>query len=149
MEEKKTEEFTDIEALLSEGKRIQIHPKGFSMYPLLVPGRDEVILEKTDPKTARRGDVLLYRRKEGILVLHRVYRHDDTGFYMVGDHQKEIEGPLFEEQIRGKMIAFIRRGRWVSERNLWYVLYSRIWLFLRPLRPAIEQLVHKIRTGGT
>ena len=145
MEEKKTKEFVDLEALLAEGKRIQIHPEGFSMYPLLVPGRDEVILEKTDPKTAKRGDVLLYRRKEGILVLHRVYRHDDTGFYMVGDHQKEIEGPLFEEQIRGKMTAFIRCGRPVSVKNPWYVIYSRLWLFLRPFRPAIEQVIHRFR----
>lgn len=145
MEEKKTKSFVDIEALLAEGKRVQIHPQGYSMYPLFVPGRDEVILEKTDPETAKRGDVLLYRRTGGILVLHRVYRHDQSGFYMVGDHQKEIEGPLSEDQIRGRMTGFIRRGRSVSVKNPWYVLYSRLWLLLRPFRPAIEQIVHQFR----
>ena len=85
----------DIEQLLKEGNVLQIRPQGYSMYPLLVPGRDEVLLEKTDPRRAKRGDVLLYRRQnEGILVLHRVYRHTKEGLYMVGDNQTAIEGPL-------------------------------------------------------
>ena len=93
MKEKTTERI-DIEMLLEDGKIIQIKPQGYSMYPLLLPGRDEVQIEKTDITKVKRGDVLLYRRQEGILVLHRVYRRTKDGLYMVGDNQTEIEGPL-------------------------------------------------------
>lgn len=30
----------DLEQLLEEGNRIRVKPQGYSMYPLLVPGRD-------------------------------------------------------------------------------------------------------------
>ena len=88
----------DIEKLLRENKAIQIRPQGYSMYPFLVPGRDEVVIESVDPHKVKRGDVILYRRTGSILVLHRVYRHDKTGIYMVGDNQTEIEGNMSQCQ---------------------------------------------------
>ena len=114
------------------------------MYPLLLPGRDEVQIERTDITKAKRGDVLLYRRQEGILVLHRVYRRTKDGLYMVGDNQTEIEGPLALCQVRGKMIAVIRNGKSFSTGNPLYVIFSRIWLILRPFRPLISQIIHKM-----
>lgn len=140
MEESKT-----IEQLLADGNRVQIAPRGYSMYPLIVPGRDYAIIEKTDVSKGKRGDVMLYRRKEGILVLHRVYRHTKEGYYMVGDNQKEIEGPLQEMQIKGKMTGMIRNGRKISQWNLIYQSYAKIWLALRIFRPQIAEFIHRKR----
>ena len=39
----------DIEKLLEQGKRLRIKPRGYSMYPLIVPGRDEVFVERVSP----------------------------------------------------------------------------------------------------
>ena len=134
----------DIEALLSGGQSIQLYPQGYSMYPLLVPGRDEVILSPLPERVLRRGDVALYRRDTGILVLHRIWRCKEDGYYMVGDNQTEIEGPLALSQVRGKMIAVIRNGKSFSTGNPLYVIFSRIWLILRPFRPAISEIIHKV-----
>lgn len=135
----------DIEQLLEEGKIIQIRPQGYSMYPLLVPGRDEVLLEKTNPHRAKRGDVLLYRRPiEGILVLHRVYRHTKEGLYMVGDNQTVIEGPLALSQVKGRMIACIRNGKKISVKHPLYIVGSRLWLSLRIFRPLIGRIIHRL-----
>ena len=134
----------DIEALLSGGQSIQLYPQGYSMYPLLVPGRDEVILSPLPERVLRRGDVALYRRDTGILVLHRIWRCKEDGYYMVGDNQTEIEGPLALSQVRGKMIAVIRNGKSFSTGNPLYVIFSRIWLILRPFRPVISQIIHKM-----
>lgn len=134
----------DIEELLAEGKCIQIKLQGYSMYPLFVPGRDEVIIERCDPAGVRRGDVLLYRRDSGILVLHRLYRRTREGFFMVGDNQKEVEGPLAAHQFKGKMTAFIRKGKKISVRNPLYVAVSRLWLLLRPVRPLIGKVIHRM-----
>ena len=94
----------DIEKLLEQGKRLRIKPRGYSMYPLIVPGRDEVFVERDSPESLRRGDVVLYRRRdENILVLHRIWKRKGDAFFLVGDNQKEIEGPLEASRIKGKI----------------------------------------------
>ncbi len=143
----------DIEELLRNGKNIQIKPQGYSMYPVLVPGRDEAIIEPIDVAKLRRGDVVLYRRERNaasgnILVLHRIWKRDKEGFYMVGDNQAEIEGPLKEEQIKGIMVGMVRKGKYVSVKNPWYRLLTGIWLWLRPMRPVISKVAASIKRMG-
>lgn len=129
----------DIEELLAEGRTIQIKPEGYSMYPLFVPGRDEALIAPADTESLRRGDVVLYRREGSILVLHRIWKRKGNDFYMVGDNQSEIEGPLGSEQVKGVLIGMIRNGRKLSLKNPVYRLYAGIWLMLRPFRPFLSQ----------
>ena len=90
----------DLEQLLREGNIIRIKPQGYSMYPLFIPERDEALIQQTDYTDCHRNDVVLYRRDQGILVLHRICRITSDGFYMVGDNQYEVEGPLRQDQQR-------------------------------------------------
>lgn len=136
----------DIEKLLAEGKIIQIKPQGYSMYPLFVPGRDEAIIEQVNPASLKRGDIVLYRRKTGILVLHRIWKRTDQGFFTVGDNQTEIEGPLGDEQIKGKMTGCIRNGKKIPVTNTCYRMFSGLWLWIRPFRPYIANMIHWIKT---
>ena len=89
----------DIEQLLKNGSAVKLKPQGYSMYPLFLPGRDEAVIEHCVPSELHRGDVILYRRVQGILVLHRICRITRDGFYLVGDNQTEVEGPLSPELI--------------------------------------------------
>ncbi len=138
----------DIEKLLAEGNRIQIKPRGYSMYPVLVPGRDEAIVAPADPAKLKRGDVVLYRRDQSILVLHRIWRRKGDRFYLVGDNQKEIEGPLRPDQMKGIMIGMIRKGKKISVKNPVYRLLTGIWLVMRPIRPVVSKTVAKIKRIG-
>lgn len=135
----------DIEALLSTGKRIQVYPKGTSMYPLFVPGRDAAWIAPVGKLSLKKGDVVLYRRPGGILVLHRICRCNREGFFMVGDNQTTIEGPLPESQIRGVLVGGIRKGREFSVKNPLYRLIFGGWLLLRPVRPVFWKLAAGIR----
>ena len=135
----------DIEQLLRSGQSVQFYPTGWSMYPLIINGRDQAVVVPVGDRKLRRGDVVLYRREGSILVLHRIVRVRPEGYYMVGDNQKEIEGPLRPEQMLGVMTHVIRKGRTISVNNLLYRLYSGIWLLLRPVRPAISRTVAAIR----
>ncbi|MCH5342953.1 MAG: S24/S26 family peptidase [Acetatifactor sp.] len=128
----------DIEKLLAEGRIIQFKPQGYSMYPLFVPGRDEAIVAPAEVSKLRRGDVVLYRRDGSILVLHRIWKRKGDQFYLVGDNQTEIEGPLRPDQMKGILIGLRRNGRHISTKNVIYRTLLNIWLFLRPLRPAIS-----------
>lgn len=129
----------DIEKLLRDGHPIRLKPQGYSMYPLFIPGRDEAVIAPCRAETLRRGDVVLYRRDQSILVLHRIWKIRKDGFYMVGDNQTVIEGPLRPDQIRGKLIACCRNGREFSTRNPFYRMLTGFWLAFRPFRP----LAHK------
>ncbi len=135
----------DIEKILQDGKSICIKPQGYSMYPVFVPGRDEAVIEPVEVEKLKRGDVVLYRRgKEWgaeILVMHRIWKVKAEGIYLVGDNQKEIEGPLSSEQIRGIMTGMNRKGKYISAKNPWYCFCTTIWLWLRPLRPAISKTI--------
>ena len=113
----------DIEQLLEAGEVIQIYPEGYSMYPMFVPGRDAAVIKKADVKKIRRADVVLYRRKGSILVLHRVVKRKGSQFYMAGDNQ-----------IRGILTAFVRNGRRISVKNPVYVIWSGLWLMFLPVR---------------
>ena len=124
----------DIEQLLKDGSSIRLKPQGYSMYPLFHPGRDEAVIEAYPIHLLRRGDIILYRREQGILVLHRICRITSDGFYLVGDNQTEIEGPL----------------RPFSVSHPVYRMLSSLWLFLRPIRPffwRIMALFRKISSG--
>lgn len=139
----------DIEQLLKEGNCIQIKPQGYSMYPVLVPGRDEAVIEPLKGKKLKRGDVALYRRREeestGILVLHRVWKVTSEGIYMVGDNQKEVEGPLEPEQFIGIMAGMYRKGKYISCSNLGYRFLTGVWLWLRPVRMVIARAAAKVK----
>ena len=124
----------DIEQLLAEGKTIQIKPQGYSMYPMFVPGRDEAILQRADVQKLQRGDVVLYRRTNSILVLHRIARRTEDGFYMVGDNQIKMEGPIACDQIRGFLVGFVRKGTYHTTQERLYRVVAGIWLWLRPVR---------------
>lgn len=135
----------DIEKLLAEGNIIQIKPIGYSMYPLFIPDRDEAVIAPVNDRKLKRGDVVLYRRENSILVLHRIWKKAGSNFYMVGDNQKEIEGPLKQEQIKGILVEVIRNGRHFSVKNIGYRFGAAIWLLLRPIRPYISKKIAGVK----
>ena len=136
----------DIEQLLKNGSAVKLKPQGYSMYPLFVPGRDSAVIEKADCDRLKKGDVILYRRENGILVLHRICRITKDGFYTVGDNQTAVEGPLTTSQISGKLIHIIRNGHSFSVNHPVYRILSGFWLFLRPVRRPICLLTAKLKS---
>ena len=136
----------DIERILDQGKDIQLKPQGYSMYPLIIPERDEAIISAAADVRLKKGDVVLYRREGSILVLHRICKIKEDGFYMVGDNQREVEGPLKREQIKGVLTGIIRNGKYISVKHPIYILSSGLWLLLRPVRPLIGKSVHALKS---
>lgn len=128
--------------LLEEGHTFQISPYGMSMFPFLLSDRDSVILEKAEGKL-KPLDIVLFRRKNGTYILHRIVRCNKTGYDIVGDNETFIEKNVQSKQIVAKAVQIIRNGKQFSCENRLYRLLSRLWLWLLPLRPWIV----KVRTG--
>lgn len=139
------QEKVNIEDLLEQGKEVQIPTIGSSMCPTFYSGRDRVILKKAIPDGLKKGDVVLYRRENSILVLHRICKITPDGFFMVGDNQIEVEGPIKAAQIKGILIAFIRKGRYVKVSNPLYRLGTGLWLRIRPIRFPIRACYNFVR----
>ena len=68
-------------ALLEEAEYVPLVISGGSMTPFLAPGRDIVYLSKAD-RILKRGDMVLYQRKNGDYVLHRILRADHGSYTM-------------------------------------------------------------------
>ena len=150
----------DIEKLLESGSAVQVRTIGNSMTPFLLPGIHEAVIEKTDVALLKRGDAVLFRRRTdeeltefgsememggGKLVLHRIWKRKGDTFYMVGDSQTAIEGPIRADQIKGKMVAIARGKECRSVADPWYRAASRAWLFVRPLRPVLFRIGHILK----
>jgi len=135
------EEKRDIEQLLKEGKTVQFHPTGTSMYPLFVSAKDYAIVAPISGKI-KRLDVLVYRRPDGPLVIHRVKKITKEGLFFVGDRQVEVEGPLSKECALGVMTSFVRKGKTHGTDYMPYRLYAHVWMFLRPVRLILFKIGH-------
>ena len=89
-----------MSALLDEGKEIRFTVTGNSMGPFLRHKRDQAVLVKpADPTSLQVGDVPLYRRDNGQLVLHRIVERDDgQKRYLYGERDPlpsmHVDGPL-------------------------------------------------------
>ena len=102
---------------------------GTSMLPLLKEGRDRVELESSDRERLKKGDVVLYKKNDGTLVLHRIIKTENGEFFTVlGDHQFNNTERVTKNQIIAVACGFFIKGRYVNEKTRWYRLYKKIWL---------------------
>ena len=83
---------------------------------------------RIEGKPLQEGDVVLYRRKNGAYILHRIMRkiEEDT-FLVCGDHQWRLEEEIQKEQILAVMQGFLKNGHYVDDNTWWYRIYKIIW----------------------
>lgn len=151
-------------ALLDEGKEIHIIVTGNSMGPFLRHKRDQAVLVKpADPTALQVGDVPLYRRENGQMVLHRIVERDDgqkrhlygeresfptmhvggpLTYTMLGDAQTVSEPNIRPEQIVAVATAFIRKGKRLECRSVAYRRRAVSWHSLMRLRTPLLRLWH-------
>lgn len=122
-----------ITEVIDTGGSFRLYPRGFSMLPLLVQGEDSVTLVKAEPYTV--GDVLLYRRKNGQFVLHRLIALRGDTLVLCGDHQHVIEYGLPRQAVLAKMSGYYKGEVYHSVEEEEYLRYARArvtrfpWIF--------------------
>ena len=71
-----TQTFLDaVKEIVREGRDVPVTITGNSMSPFLVHGRDRVLLSRIT-RPLQKGDMVLYQRKGGQYVMHRIRRID-------------------------------------------------------------------------
>lgn len=131
--------------ILAENQTLKISPIGCSMCPFFLGGRDYVYLKRPTLFPLQRGDIALFQRKNGQYVIHRVHHIETTEFgrmyYMLGDNQTWLEGPIPEDEIQAITTQIMRKGKLIDcNTNKFYRFTSKLWLYIRPIRPIFIQL---------
>lgn len=130
--------------LLKENGCISILVTGYSMRPLLRHGQDSVWL-RACPEQIRRGQILLYRRLDGKVVLHRVHRLLSGNRYrMNGDAQVWSE-IIHRDQILAEVCQLQRGARTIDCSSLGFRVWSCVWALVRPIRPVLFRIAHRIK----
>ncbi len=145
---KSCEIFPLIKEILSNGNKAWITVTGMSMYPFLREDKDCVELCASSINTITRGDIVLIKRVTGEYILHRVHHKQKECFYIIGDAQQWIEGPLKPEQLVAVVTAIKRNNHQFTCQNKLWKFLVRIWINLIPLRHLIlkfAKLMQRIR----
>ena len=117
----------NIEQCLKELGFAVVPTKGTSMWPLLIEGKCRVKITAAERKMLKKEDIVLYRRTDGTLVLHRIMKIEEDGFRVCGDHQWKLDEKVQEEQILAMAQGFFKNGNYIDEKTWWYRLYKRFW----------------------
>ncbi|MBE5936668.1 MAG: hypothetical protein E7265_01405 [Lachnospiraceae bacterium] len=140
-----------IISMLGDEQYYKISPNGYSMFPFFSGYRDILYVSKPD-YPLKRGDIALYVRNDNTHVVHRIhhvnFNNDNREYYMLGDNQTFIEGPISETQIIGVVKKINRKGKEIlCDSSKLYITLWKIWIFLRPIRPlflSLWRIWHKI-----
>lgn len=131
---KSAEMFPVIKEILEGGGRAWITVTGMSMYPFLREEDDCVELSPASIDTIKRGDIVLIQRVTGEYILHRVLRRKKESFYIIGDAQQWVEGPLMPEQLIAVVTAVKKNKLQFTCQNKFWQLLVTIWINIIPLR---------------
>ena len=125
--------------LIDAGETLSLPVLGNSMSPFLVHRRDTVYLKKPD-RPLKAGDIVLYRRKNGSYILHRIHSVKNGRFTMVGDAHTVLEPDIEEHPIRAIAVRACRKGVIEIPGSFWWEFFARIWIRSVPLRPGLRRI---------
>ena len=133
-----------LRELIAEGREVSLLISGSSMEPFLKDQRDYICFKAPDRELVA-GDMVFYQRETGQYIMHRIHKVASEGYYMVGDHQVEIEGPLDRAQIFALVTKVKRNGRWISPDDLTWKFFACLWPKTIPVRSFMGRVQRKLR----
>ena len=139
-----------LEDYLRENGTLTYSNVGTSMLPLLRQGRDLLILQAKTPARCKVGDVVLFRRASGQLVLHRIVAVRAEDYVLRGDNCTGDEPGVMDADILGVMTGFVRNGKRRGVDVPGYRFYTACILRTAKLRiplvKALRRLKRKFRS---
>ena len=135
-----------IRETLDQGGTFSLTITGQSMYPFILGNRDRVTLSPITGKL-KKNDLPFYRRANGQFVLHRIVKVEKDGTYTCcGDHQWWLEKGLKHDQMIGVATEYVRKGKRLTNKNVFYRIYRTVWTWLLRYRKYFFALYSKAVT---
>lgn len=129
------------------GAKFPLTVTGHSMVPFLVEKRDSVFLEKKQ-SPIRKGDIVLYKRSGGRLVLHRVIQKKGNILFIAGDNE-DVKEKVPEENVIAVCREAIRKGKHIERKNFVWRLFSVPWRLILPWRKRLMIMYARVGKKNT
>ena len=133
-----------INEVLAEGQTFSFMPNGISMLPTIVGGRDTVTIAKPTNKL-KKFDIILYRRKSGQFVLHRIIDLDGDGYILCGDNEVYPEKNIEQNQIIGVVTRYTRKGKIIEVDSKKFISDAKKRVNSRPFRQFVFRAKNKLK----
>ncbi len=134
-----------IENMIAEGAVVPLCVSGNSMNPFFISRRDIVYLKLFSDHELKRNKILLYKRSDGSLVLHRVRKVlQDGKLKMNGDAQSWCE-TISKEQIIAIVSEIERKGKIRNADSVYWTVINNFWYIVFPLRSMIMRVWLKVK----
>lgn len=133
------------ESLKQNGVYITL-TKGDSMNPMLVEGRDKVVIVPPE-FPLKKYDVPVYR-KMGHYTMHRIVRLTKNGYIICGDNRAVLEKNVREEDIVGMLDGFYQGDKYIDRHDkefLQYGIDAVMTLPKRRIKYFFKRVVRKIK----
>ncbi len=131
-----------IEKALAEKGVYASKTEGDSMEPMLVQGRDTVIIKKAE-FPLKKYDIPVYHR-DGHYTMHRIVKVTDQGYVICGDNRINLEYDITDEDIVGVLAAFYHKGKYVEYGDAEYMRFARRAVRNYPLR-VLKSLPKRVK----
>lgn len=128
-----------LRQLVNEGRDVSLLVSGSSMAPFICHHRDTIYFGKPN-RPLRRGDMVFFQRDDGQFVMHRILRVRPEGYYIIGDNQTEVEGPVRRDQIFAIVKQVTRKGKTLKPGDFWWDFFEKVWIRIIPLRRLFVRL---------
>ena len=142
---------SNIEVVLKEQGVCITTTKGDSMNPMLVEGRDRVVV--VPPVfPLKKYDVPVYR-KLGHYTMHRIVKVTKKGYIICGDNRAVLEKNVKESDIIGVLDGFYQGDKYISCTDESYLSYAKKTvrgLAVRRLKHFVNRVKRRIKrlAGG-
>ncbi len=105
---------------------------GDSMKPMLVEGRDTVLIKKPE-FPLKKYDIPVYKRGDHF-TMHRIVKVTKRGYVICGDNRTFLERDITNEKIVGVLAAFYHNGKYVEYGDKEYMRYAKRACRTYPIR---------------
>ena len=109
------------ESLKQNGVYITL-TKGDSMNPMLVQGRDRVVIVPPE-FPLKKYDIPVYR-KLGHYTMHRIVKVQKNGYIICGDNRAALEKDVREEDIVGMLDGFYQGDKYIDRHDKEFLQYG-------------------------
>ena len=120
-----------VEEQVKSGGYFYLIPKGVSMLPTIKGDVDTVTLEC--PDSLKCGDIVLYKRESGQVVLHRIVKISGDELTLCGDAHTDFEVGIKADDVVAR-VKEIKKGERIIKRGSF--AYLRFYLISRISRAA-------------
>jgi signal peptidase len=131
---KSDELFPVIQELLQNNQKVRMTVTGNSMMPFLREDTDSVELSSVNFNDLRFGQIPLIKRNNGQYILHRLVYKKKNCFYISGDAELWIEGPIMPDQLIAVVTNIWHNDKQVSLTSISWKLATTIWWLRLPVR---------------